>query len=475
MASYQYRLTGLFDWVSSVGNALVALENLASSGKRVTIRSLELDVQRIKQGSALERIFAGLVRGTGNGGQPITPAPLDTSVSLPSGIVVNSGGSMTINQHVGRSNLIGSCFDPNVSLISLVTPSSQGDSFRSNHTIGKKRGTPLTGAAVIRPGEAMGIVVSGYVSGAPSCIFSMTFSAGNSAFTATTFANPSAEGNAGIWIKNDSAGNVEVLDWSSSTLGSPTVSPYLQVVPYSGIPLETVDTARSFNLLSKTDSNDPSPASWVRVLKDTPLTPAGAPIQYASDIGAGVPKGFNYLGTKDFLGPVYRVFFPEGCKFTADQAAKPDGWGLDWPQKANDLMIRRGNGIVLRPGEGIAIAPAAESVSSAQTATSSMHPIYVNIVLDIENLIQPYLSLNNVQSGSDIVVLVPGTDTVIASVDSLGGTTYSLAYDPDEFTLVDVCIYKTGYTAYTVRNLDLGAFGATVPVSQTVDRNYSNP
>lgn len=479
MARYQYRLTGRFDWSSSVGNALVALENLASSGKRVTIRSLEIDVQRSKRAGSqdgLERVYVGVARGSGVDGAVVPVTPLDSNVALPSGIVVRSQGTFTVVDKLTRSSAVGGGFDPNATFGLLCKPGALGGEFKRNGTIGLKRGTPLTGAIVARPGEAIGIVVSGDPnSGAPPVIVSASFRAGGGMFSATTFAHPGADGEALLWLQNDSAGNVEWIDWSVSLLGAHTVSPYFQVVPYAGVPLESVDTARSFNLLSKMDSAYPDPGSWVRVVRDTPLTPSGAPIQYASDVGAGVPKGFNYLGTKDFLGPVYRTYFPEFTGTSSVAGERGDAFGLSWRQKNHDLLLRRGPGIVLRPGEGIAIAPAAETIGSSAAATSGMFPVLVNIAVDVENLVQPFLVLNGVQAGSDIVVLEPGTDTVLASVDSLGGTTYSLAYDPDEFQDVDVCVYKAGYVPFTVRNLNLGAFGATVPVAQIVDRNFSNP
>ena len=72
-----------------------------------------------------------------------------------------------------------------------------------------------------------------------------------------------------------------------------------------------------------------------------------------------------------------------------------------------------------------------------------------------------------------MVVLSPGTTTVIASADAIGGSAYSLNYDPDAYTVVDVAVYKPGYVPLAIRNLNLGASGATVPIAQSADRNYA--
>lgn len=85
------------------------------------------------------------------------------------------------------------------------------------------------------------------------------------------------------------------------------------------------------------------------------------------------------------------------------------------------------------------------------------------------------LSLTGLVPGSDVVVLAAGTETVVVDVDANPTSVCSLAIDTGAFPFIDVCIYKTGYVPLTIRNLALPSTGATLPIAQVADRNYSNP
>lgn len=80
------------------------------------------------------------------------------------------------------------------------------------------------------------------------------------------------------------------------------------------------------------------------------------------------------------------------------------------------------------------------------------------------------LTLTGLQSGSDVVVLSAGTETVLDSVDA-GGTTYEYTYSGAHN--VDVNIYKAGYVPHTsIRALALSTADSSIPVAQVVDRAY---
>lgn len=87
------------------------------------------------------------------------------------------------------------------------------------------------------------------------------------------------------------------------------------------------------------------------------------------------------------------------------------------------------------------------------------------------------LTLTGLQPGSDIVILRAGTEDELINVDAHPGTSYPFTFDlfvtP---TVVDLAIYKAGCVPYTaVRNFELPISNAVLPVSQQLDRNYSNP
>lgn len=87
---------------------------------------------------------------------------------------------------------------------------------------------------------------------------------------------------------------------------------------------------------------------------------------------------------------------------------------------------------------------------------------------------QKTLSVTNIISGSDIVILSAGTETVLASNDGATNavTSFDYSYTYAANTFVDIAVYKTGYVPYVVRNYLLPANGGSVQVAQVLDRNY---
>lgn len=80
------------------------------------------------------------------------------------------------------------------------------------------------------------------------------------------------------------------------------------------------------------------------------------------------------------------------------------------------------------------------------------------------------LTLSGLVTGSDIVIYSAGTETVLASVDSNVGTTYDYVYTSS--VAVDIGIFLAGYTPLYIRNYTLETADATLPVAQSVDRDY---
>ena len=83
------------------------------------------------------------------------------------------------------------------------------------------------------------------------------------------------------------------------------------------------------------------------------------------------------------------------------------------------------------------------------------------------------LTLTGLKDGSDIVILQAGTETELANIDANTGTTYIFTYTTVED--IDICVYKTGYEAYTIRGYTLSGVDGSVPIAQRADRNYFNP
>jgi hypothetical protein len=80
------------------------------------------------------------------------------------------------------------------------------------------------------------------------------------------------------------------------------------------------------------------------------------------------------------------------------------------------------------------------------------------------------LTLTGLQTGSDVVVLSAGTETVLASVDANAGTTYAYTYETP--VSVDLCVFKAGYIPLYVRGYALASTDASLPIAQVADRAY---
>ena len=84
---------------------------------------------------------------------------------------------------------------------------------------------------------------------------------------------------------------------------------------------------------------------------------------------------------------------------------------------------------------------------------------------------QKTMTFTGLVVGSDVVLLVAGTDTVIDAVDQTVGTTWSYSYStPIDF---DYGIIKPGYvTIYRYNRTMSSETTSEIPIAQTIDRNY---
>ena len=80
------------------------------------------------------------------------------------------------------------------------------------------------------------------------------------------------------------------------------------------------------------------------------------------------------------------------------------------------------------------------------------------------------LTLTGLVSGSDIVILQAGTETVRVAVDAHGSTSYDYVYETTEN--IDICVYKSGQIPFFIRNYPLTASNASLPIAQVEDATY---
>lgn len=81
------------------------------------------------------------------------------------------------------------------------------------------------------------------------------------------------------------------------------------------------------------------------------------------------------------------------------------------------------------------------------------------------------VTLSGLQVGTDIVVLLAGTGTVVAQVDQHIASSYNYEYTTAGVA-VDIGFHKPGYVPQYIRNYTLPASNAALPISQVADRNY---
>ncbi|CAB4134934.1 hypothetical protein UFOVP275_36 [uncultured Caudovirales phage] len=451
------------------GQALLAITNVSGSGRKLTLKSLEISVRSVV-GSSSPSANATLWQCTAASGESMNgnAIRLDSATSLPSGVVVRRLGGG--NAYTARLRSIialrsGAGAGTQNTLNNQRSWGVGGGLYRS-----QRRGDGLVEPIVVPNGTAIVLMSDTVNASAPFRVHAMASVNGKTVvWEYVTFTQP---GLSLFSLENTAGATVKLLSIGIQEVGT-TDTPYLRLVPVGQIyGIDFSDTSRQIqSQITPMDSTYPSLTSVCKVYQDVGFVPYGVPENYMTDTTAGTPRGFNYLHTKDFNGPALRIFFPE-MECVRPGGAAEDTLGHSYGHINSDIGVIK-SGITINPGEGLAIVASAETAVAVQAAFSGWQSIQFAAQIDDEPQFAPYLNLTGLLTGSDVVVLYPGTTNIIASADSISGTTYSLAYDPDSYTVVDVCVYLPGAVPLAIRNLNLGSSGATVPISQTLDRNYT--
>lgn len=471
----QYRITTDSNGTSNFGYAYMLIANPSGSGKKLTIRSLEIYSQSVMNTSAvtgatpctLVRCAAPLV------GENMSSkgASLDSSVSIPSTCVVRRGSMQVAGTVLNRMDLArrgGAVSTQNRMLFG--TKSSMGKAGRrpfggNQQSVGGFNSEPIT----LRQNEAVALVMDSTALSSTNPV-RVSLVVGINGKTAVWDFNANTYPGLSVFsVENTSTNPVKLLNWSVSELGT-TDTPTLRVVPVGQFYASDVnDTSKKNVGIIPMDSS--YPAFVGDVYSDIGFIPLGVPEVEIAPSSGGTPAGMNYLHTRDFWGTMYRNMLAETCHMKGVGSGIPDSFGCSYSHAKADLLFRRA-AITLNQGEGIAVVNSAETAVGVQAAYGAWHPMTFSAQVDVEPSASPYLNLTGLVSGSDIVILSPGTSDELQTVDAYSGSSWAWNYDPDVVTGADVCIYKSGYVPYTVRGLTLGVDGASIPVQQVADRNY---
>lgn len=451
------------------GQAIIAITNVSGSGRKLTLRSLEISTRTVAGASnPRAAVSTALLRTCTNCyGEDMVKysSVMDSSVGIPSTVVVRrQGGGDSYGTTLRKLNVQRTTagFGTHNTLFARKSWGKFGREYKS-------QGTDVE-PIVVPQNTALILTTDAVQASAPLRVHAIVSIDGKTAvweYTTQTLPGMSL-----FSLENNGTAVVKLLSLGLQDIGT-SDTPYIRLVPIGQIKAEDfIDTnkqVQSSNLMPM-DSSYPSISGVCKIYQDVAFLPLGVPEVYMTDTTAGTPKGYNYLHTKDFNGPSLRLLFPEYETYKPNGASE-DMIGHGFGHLNSDIGVLK-SGIVINPGEGLALVASAETAAGTSTAYSGWQSLSFAAQIDEEPQFAPSLNIIGIQPGSDIVVLYPGTSTVIDSVDSVGGTTYSLAYDPDLYTVVDVCVYKAGYLPYPLRSLNLGIAGVSIPITQVADRNY---
>ncbi len=218
-------------------------------------------------------------------------------------------------------------------------------------------------------------------------------------------------------------------------------TPYFQMVPIGAIDAAAFNDSSKKVSVVKMDSSDSSLSTSVcEVFSNVPLTPYNVPSYYVAEgsAAAAIPRGFNYLNTKDFVGPTFMTFFPEaaGYKFpltTYSSTFTPGNLGTHISMPLSTFKASGSAPIVLREGEGFAIVSGAETATGSSVGISGWGQFDFGMTIAVETVFTPTLTVT--------AILIDGTPVSGAQVLVTTNTGATLPYQ------ASVTIVNSGTTA----------------------------
>lgn len=479
MARYQYRIAGQVRWQSSSGNAILAIVNPNGSGRKLTFHGFELSplaapaASAITWGNTMDRSRLRLGRGTIAGGVSVPPVALDSNASAwPSTVRVVTQATVDSPEVPLRaiSPTMNLQHTPNtfpMAARQTMAPTLLGSFFR------KRKDSAVEGL-VVRAGEGVALYpgadpefrrttpykVSATIvrTGSPNRTYHVEY---------VTFVHANYGALFAIDNTSGSGETVILRDIGISEIGD-TSTPYFQIVPVGA-----VIEPQSTDLISAMpmDSDFPDPSAWMKIYADAAIRPFGMPESALANSSGSTLKELNYLKTKDFLGPVYRTYFPEMTRATHNSTTLPDIIGVQ--QALHDPFVRK-SGITVRPGEGIALVSAAETATSAAAiGLSGWSPYDLGITVDIEQEFVPDITITGmVEDSRWRVERVSDSSSVATGVaDATGEATFSYTAEDLPLDLRLRVRKASAATRYKPVELtfNMGFSSTSIPVSQISD------
>lgn len=473
-----YRVSTLGRAAALSGNATLAILNKAASGRRVLIKNIEIYPITRTNSARLRQLRFGRASTVRNG-RTVVAKKYDTAAAA-ADLTIGVNGSSAVLSEVHRAVDVTNRDGPSFALGSYVKNGNPG---RVGGSLLMRQGNWRSRQAarekfILSPSESAALVMQyneeqafGYITvdfrnittGEQYCVNEWTYALTDSdaIFTVTN---------------THGSHDYEITGFDFQVMGVVTATPYYQLVPFASIDTDHIADTKldAIAEILKLDTTDPSPSTYMQMLYDCSLSPLGVPPGYLSEGSTGSPKGFNYIQTKDFLGPLYASFFPE--RATHRFGLVPDGFMNLWQNRIKRKNRGEDSSIVLRPGEGIALVGAAETAVVASAVEVNGWNL-CEIIMDIEvlPLYAPQLTLTGLQANTEVRIFNAGTTTELAGQEDIDSGTFSWSYDYETYTAVDVSILSLGYQNIRLTGLPITFAGLTVPIQQNVDRQYENP
>lgn len=458
MAKYQYRINTDSNGTSNFGYAYLALMNPSGSGKRITIRSLEIFLHMVTGGTSTTVTFD---KGTPANvvGEDMSKCRclFDSSVSFPAGVTVkrnatyNTNGAVPVGRH-------------DISRRSGAVGNQNRLIFGAALEIGKRGKRPLVGFynsngfnSVVEPitlnnTETFAVVPveRGLYNSNPvrvNLLISVNGKTASYDFNANIY-----PGTAIFALSNNESGAVvKVLNLSITELGT-TDTPTLKIVPIGQMYDRFInDTPKKQVGVFKMNSDYPDFAGVAYT--DIGIIPLGVPEIAISPASTGSPAGMNYLHTRDFWGPLYRNMLVELCHSKGANNGIGDTWGFSYSHYYSDILARKA-GITLNQGEGIAIINSAETAVGVQAAFGGWNPLSFAMQVDVEPAIVPTVTISAQVSlaGAEIRIYDMDNNPTGSLGTELSGTencpTATFDYVGESGNTIWIQIMKTGYVEF---------------------------
>jgi hypothetical protein len=488
MSIERYRIYGESKWIAQSGNALFAFFNKFGSGKKISVNSIEIynntrlgTMVTADTQSAMPSYFdIGFSANVYSGGETLSPAALDLNAATPTslGILVTKSSPFdALTAPFLRSGVV-----KNFQAAWTLARNSKGVSKMNPGTLWTNSFHTDTTDIVIN--ENQNLVCSNSTINASIPLYvTATIVIENISTTAKNtyqylyFINCISELSAVFAIKNPASSGYRVFVKSISVSETGTYdTPYFRAVPISLLDANTIADIDKNITVVKLDTADANLSSNTAIVTTNAcVLPAGVPVSYISESSVGSPIGFNYLNTKDFNGPNYAVFFPEQSAYkTAGTDLKPSTSGCQMSMIHSRIKGDQAP-LVIRENEGFALVSSAETATGTTAVGVSGWGSYeFGMTITVEPATSPVLELTNLKANSEVKVLLTGTSTEFAGIES-SGTSFQYIYEYSPGLAVDIVVLHMDWQYIRLTNIALTTTGVSIPIQQVTDRVYLNP